>query len=120
MPLKRWLYAIAPPQFLPLEEANVLSAMAIAITIARLQLVRPAPVILNSPWLALVGVNQHRWPLRKPPVLNRSYAIRVWYPSLRGEFCTITLSRHKKFVTLPLGRRTRPGLKLKWHHLANT
>ena len=31
MPLKRWLYAIAPPQVLPLEEANVLSAMAIAI-----------------------------------------------------------------------------------------
>ncbi len=28
---KRWLYAIAPPQFSPLEEPNVLSAMAIAI-----------------------------------------------------------------------------------------
>ncbi len=31
MPLKRWLYTIAPPKFLPLEEANILSAMAIAM-----------------------------------------------------------------------------------------
>ncbi len=38
MPLKRWRIAIAPPQFLPLEEANVLSAMAIAIFMGEYEL----------------------------------------------------------------------------------
>ncbi len=47
MPLKRWLYGIAPPEFMPLEEANILSAMAIAI--------REVPDWSNSKYLANIS-----------------------------------------------------------------
>ncbi|WP_156119926.1 hypothetical protein [Leptolyngbya sp. KIOST-1] len=65
MSLKRWLYAIALPQFLPLDEANVLSAMAIAIR-SIVYAADPAPP---------VGLGKRRLPLRESPAFNRGNLI---------------------------------------------